>query len=137
MNRFKKLINGRYEIGLITITLERSLLKKPSLLELKEKGYAREATPEDLNTQWPRVWYCPTFIVHNENKFPPKPRVVTDVAAQVDCQSLNSNLLSGSDNMAPLLGGIFRFRENRIAVNAFCGEAVIPRLNRRFSSCKR
>lgn len=144
MNRSMKLVNGRYEIGLLwkhdnialpnshpmamrrLATLEKSLKKEEKLLrwmsehvkDLVAKGYARKATTEDLSAAWPRIWYCPTFIVYNENKLPPKPRVVTDVAAYVESQSLNSNLLKGPDNMAPLLGGLFRFRENRIAVNA-------------------
>ena len=144
MNRSLKKVEGRYEIGLLwrkdniklpdsypmafnrLLTLERSLKRKPDLLawknnhvkELLEKGYARKATKQELEHNWPRVWYCPTFIVVNPNKLPPKPRDVADVAAKVHGQSLNSNLLKGPDNMAPLFSGLFKFRENAIAVNA-------------------
>lgn len=144
MNRTMRKVDDRYEIGLLwktdnihlpdsypmamnrLINLERSLKKRPELLEWKnkhveellQKGYARKATEEELNKPWSRVWYSPTFVVVNPNKLPPKPRDVADVAAKVQGQSLNSNLLKGPDNMAPLLQGLFRFRENAIAVNA-------------------
>ena len=144
MKKTLKKVDSRYELGLLwksddvklpdsysmalkrLITLERSLRKKPELLkwknnhvkELLAKGYARKATPEELKKQWPRIWYCPTFIVVNPNKIPSKPRDVADVAACVDGKSLNSNLLKGPDNMAPLLQGLCRFRENAVAVNA-------------------
>jgi len=144
MNRTLKKINGRYEMGLLwkrdnivlpdsfpmamkrLIILEKSLRKKPELLKWKNdhmksllaKGYARIATDEELNQEWPRVWYAPTFVTFNENKVPPKPRDVADVAAQVNGVSLNTNLLKGPDNLISLLTGLFRFREYAIAVNA-------------------
>lgn len=144
MRRTLRFVEGRYEIGLLwkkddiklpdsypmalnrLISLERSLKRKPELMSWKNKhvadlvtkGYARKATDEDLQSKWPRVWYCPTFIVVNENKIPPKPRDVADVAAQVRGVSLNTNLLKGPDNMAPLLGGLCKFRENFVPVTA-------------------
>lgn len=116
-----------YEMSLSRLkSLERKLSKDPLMLEwvnqhmnsLIIKGYARLATEDDLSGKWARIWYPPTFVVHNVNKVPPKPRMVTDVAAKVDGQSLNSNLLSGPDNLAPLLAGLFKFRENAVAVTA-------------------
>lgn len=106
--------------------LENKLLKDPKLREwmdnyvreLLQKGYARVATEEDLNTPWPRIWYAPLFVVINPNKEVPKPRVVADVAAQVNGVSLNSKLLKGPDYMVPLLAGLFQFRVNAVAVNA-------------------
>ncbi|XP_055847134.1 uncharacterized protein LOC129912762 [Episyrphus balteatus] len=138
-----KLVDRQYEIGLLwdsddvklpdsysmaykrLIGLEKSLKKKPDLLEwqnnhfreLISKGYARVASREDLERDWPRVWYAPTFIIINPNKSPPKPRCVADVAAKVSGISLNSHLMKGPDNLVPLHAGIFKFRERRIAVN--------------------
>lgn len=86
--------------------------------ELVAKGYARKATPADLKTPWERVWHCPQFIVTNPNKFPPKPRVVADVAAKVCNQSLNTHLLKGPDNLVPLAAGLFKFRESEEAINS-------------------
>lgn len=144
MNETLKFIDGRYEIGLLwkennevpentsydmavkrLVNLENSLKKDENSMvwmnnhvnELVEKGYARVATEDDLNTRWKRVWYCPTFVVVNKNKNPPKPRCVWDTAAKSKGISLNSNLLPGPDNLAPLMGGLARFREQKIAVN--------------------
>jgi Pao retrotransposon peptidase/Protein of unknown function (DUF1759) len=142
MIRTLKFRDGRYEIGLLwksddirlpdsygmamkrLVSLEKSLSKTPNQLQwmnehvtdLINKGYARKATPHD--SKWPRVWYCPMFIVVNENKIPPKPRVVTDVAAYAHGHSLNSNLLKGPNAMTPMLKGLMRFRENKFAISA-------------------
>ncbi|XP_055902932.1 uncharacterized protein LOC129939084 [Eupeodes corollae] len=139
-----KYVNNRYEIGLLwdaddvklpdsfsmafsrLILLEKSLKKKPHLLEWKNnhmlslltKGYARIATADELKKEWPRVWYAPTFIVENPNKSPPKPRDVADFAAEVCGVSLNSHLLKGPDNIVSLHAGIFKLRERKVAVNA-------------------
>jgi hypothetical protein len=135
-------VGERYEIGLLwknddvklpdsypmamkRLENEERSLKKRNLLEWKNahirdlvaKGFARALTAEELKRKWPRLWYCPRFVVVNQNKQPPKPRDVADVAACVKGVSLNSRLLKGPDNLAPMLGGIFKFRENRIAVN--------------------
>lgn len=137
--------NGlRYEIGLLwrreNVALpdswrmamwrlmhqEKALNKTPELLEWKnnhvksllEKNYLRQASTEELASAWPRIWYCPTFVTINKNKIPPKPRDVADVAATVNGHSLNTNLLKGPDNLIPLFSGLFKFRENAIAVNA-------------------
>ncbi|XP_055910058.1 uncharacterized protein LOC129944558 [Eupeodes corollae] len=144
MERSLKLVDRQYEIGLLwdsndvklpdsydmafkrLIGLEKSLRKKPHLLEwqnnyfrdLISKGYARIASKEDLEKDWPRVWYAPTFIIVNPNKFPPKPRCVADVAAKVNGISLNTHLMKGPDNLVPLHAGLFKFRERQVAVNA-------------------
>lgn len=146
MNSTLKFVDGRYEIGLLwkeddmklpesyTMALQRlkrnedTLKRKPELMKwmndhvksLIDKGYARVATEKDLNTEWKRVFYCPMFVTFNNNKIPPKPRCVWDVAAKShypDGVSLNSCLLSGPDNLAPLLAGLSKFREHKIAVN--------------------
>lgn len=141
-----KLSGGRAEIGLLwkdddvvlpnyypmalrrLSSLEKSLLKQPELLEwtiqhvagLVEKGHARVASPEELTKPWKRVAYIPGFTIVNENKFPPKPRYVMDFAAAASSggKSVNSELLKGPDNLAPMLRGLCRFREQKIAVNA-------------------
>ena len=104
--------------------LEKSLNTKPELLQyvneriatMVSKGYARALTPDELGDQHDRVWYLPVFVTMNPNKTPPKPRLVHDAAAEYQGASLNDCLLKGPDLITPLLGGIFRMRENRIAV---------------------
>lgn len=83
--------------------------------EYLRKGYIRLATEEDLNTKWKRIWYLPHFVTFNMNKIPPKARNVFDAAAKVRGIALNSVLLTGPDNLSPLLRSLFRLRENRIA----------------------
>ena len=139
-----KYVNNRYEIGLLwnadniklpdsysmalnrLITLEKSLKKKPHLLEWKNnhmqnllsKGYARIATEEELKKDWPRVWFPPTFVIENPNKFPIKPRDVADFAAKVRGVALNTYLLKGPDYLVSFHAGIFKLRERKIAANA-------------------
>lgn len=79
------------------------------------KGYIRKAMEQDLMTKWDRVWYCPHFVTFNMNKIPPKPRNVFDAAAKTRGVSLNTHLLTGPDNLAPLTRSLIRLRENRIA----------------------
>ena len=144
MNKTLKMVDGRYEIGLLwksdevqlpdsfamaskrLISQERSLKKNPTLLAWKndhikgmiQKGHARKATSADLNHSWPRVWYTPTFVIVNQNKIPPKPRDVADVAAKVKGESLNTNLLKGPDNLIPLMAALFKVRQSAVAVTA-------------------
>ena len=148
MHRTLRMVGNRMEIGLPWKTddvelpdsysmalnrlksQEKSLLRKPELLEwtnqhieeMVEKGHARVATPEELAKSWKRVAYIPTFTVVNKNKMPPKPRFVMDFAARTGAgkkgKSVNSELLKGPDMLAPLLGALCKFRENRVAVNA-------------------
>lgn len=141
-----KLSGGRAEIGLLwkdddvmlpdyypmakrrLVSLEKSLFKRPELLEwtklhiagLLEKGHARIASANELAKSWTRIAYIPGFTIVNENKCPPKPRYVMDFAAAATSggKSVNSELLKGPDNLAPMLRGLCRFREQKIAVNA-------------------
>lgn len=105
------------------IATEKSLVKRNLLewtntrmTELITKGYVREASSNDLNFNWPRVWYLPMFVVVNENKQPPKPRLVIDGAAEVGGKSLNSFLLTGPDLLAPMIGVLIQMRERQFVV---------------------
>ena len=105
------------------VSSERSLRQKGLLdwtnkriRELIELGYVRPANDTDLTTQWKRVWYLPTFVVVNQNKVPPKNRLVFDGAAEVKGKSLNSYLSAGPDLLIPLISALFRFRERKVAV---------------------
>ncbi|ETN60411.1 hypothetical protein AND_007967 [Anopheles darlingi] len=97
--------------------LEKKLKKRPDLQawalrtfqEYVGKGYIRKLTPSELLRE--DVFYIPHFIVEGK-----KPRIVFDAAAQVRGVSLNSQLLSGPDNLTPLFGVLIRCREQQIAV---------------------
>lgn len=105
------------------IAVERSLSKRNLMdwandrfNELLAKGYVRKANEDDLNTNWRKVFYLPIVVVVNENKIPPKPRLVLDGAAEVDGKSLNSFLLAGPDLLAPMIGVIIQMRERQYVV---------------------
>ncbi|XP_035787838.1 uncharacterized protein LOC118464509 [Anopheles albimanus] len=97
--------------------LEKKLRKRPELQawaiqkfeEYTEKAYIRKLAPSELLRK--EVFYIPHFIVEGK-----KPRIVFDAAAQVQGVSLNSQLLSGPDNLTPLFGVLLRCREQQIAV---------------------
>lgn len=157
MKKTLNFVDGRYEIGLLwkddDVKLPESynmafsrlrkseamMRKKPELREwlnnhiqsIVDKDYARLATEEELNAEYERTWHCPMFVTYNQNKLPPKPRLVWDVAATSHDVSLNSCLLSGPDNLAPLLAGLMRFREERYAVNADVRE-MFPQVKIRY-----
>ena len=50
--------------------------------EYVNKGYARLATADDLETSWPRKSNIPIFSVLNINKDPPKERLVFDFSVE-------------------------------------------------------
>ena len=64
-----------------------------------------------------RTWYLPHHPVENPNK-PGKVRRVANAASKFRGQSLNTNVLTGPDQLNSLLGVLMRFRENQIAVLA-------------------
>ncbi|XP_055589664.1 uncharacterized protein LOC129741877 [Uranotaenia lowii] len=106
--------------------LEHRLLKTPELFanvcqqikEYQEKGYAHEASYEELVSSSPnKSWYLPLNVVLNPKK-PGKVRLVWDAAATVSGISLNSQLLKGPDMLVSLPAVINRFRERRIAFGA-------------------
>lgn len=103
--------------------LERRLEKTPDLYEIvrqqvveyQHKGYAHQATTEELAKMDPRrMWYLPLNVVINPKK-PGKVRLVWDAAATVDGVSLNSQLLKGPDMLTALPKIICGFRERPIA----------------------
>ena len=64
-----------------------------------------------------RQWYVPHHPVENPNK-PGKVRRVCNAASKFRGISLNDNLLTGPDLLQNLIGIIFRFREQKIAITA-------------------
>ena len=82
-----------------------------------EKGYIRKLSDEEALCRTATTWYIPHHGVTNVNK-PGKVRMVFDAAAQINGESLNSNLFSGPDLLNSLLGVLLRFRRHRVAVVA-------------------
>ncbi|XP_055633289.1 uncharacterized protein LOC129773669 [Toxorhynchites rutilus septentrionalis] len=104
--------------------IERKMARDPAFKEnihrqIKEfigKGYIHKATKKELESANPRrTWYLPVGTVMNPKK-PGKIRIIWDAAAKVEVVSLNSVLLKGPDQLVPLLGVLFRFRQFKIAV---------------------
>jgi hypothetical protein len=87
------------------------------------KGYIRKSTAADWNMNWERVNYRPHFITTNENKVPPKSRVVSDVATNRGL-SLNSWLLKDRVKFIPLVQSLIRMRKNAIAFTAGTDEMI-------------
>ncbi|XP_073831554.1 uncharacterized protein [Musca autumnalis] len=82
-----------------------------------DKGYVRKLLPEEVRVSSERKWYLPHFGVINPNKSG-KLRLVFDAAAKVNNVSLNSELLKGPQNIAPLLSILYNFRRGQVAVGA-------------------
>lgn len=83
--------------------------------EYQAKGYAHQATAEELEEAIPStVWYLPLNVVLNPRK-PDKVRLVWDAAATVEGVSLNSELLTGPDMLVSLPEVISHFRERPVA----------------------
>ncbi|XP_058810992.1 uncharacterized protein LOC131675876 [Topomyia yanbarensis] len=83
-----------------------------------DKKYIRKLSPEELTAVRPRTRYLPIFPVINPNK-PNKIRIVWDEAAKAHGVSLNSLLLTGPDQLTPLLAVLNKFREFRVGI---CGD---------------
>lgn len=139
-----KKVDDRYEIGLFwkhdnvvlpnsynmaymrLKSLESKMSKDPKyaewinekIVEYVQKGYARLATADDLETTWKRTAYIPIFSVLNLNKDPPKERLVFDFAAKTGGISVNSMLITGPDLLPSIVGVLCKTREGAIAVGA-------------------
>ena len=107
-------------------SLEYRLEKKPELKKLYqdsikvdvEKGFVRILKQEELEaTKLERQWYVPHHPVENPNK-PGKVRAVGNAASKFRGISFNDSLLTGPDLIQNLIGIIFRFREQKIAITA-------------------
>ncbi|XP_062707592.1 uncharacterized protein LOC134288019 [Aedes albopictus] len=105
-------------------SLERKFRQHPGLgdrvaqqiRDYERKGYARQATEEDLAyNDNSRTWYLPLGIVVNPKK-PNKLRLIWDAAAKVGDVSFNSKLLKGPDLLTPLPAVLSRFRQFPVAV---------------------
>ena len=107
-------------------SLEYRLETKPYLKKLYqdsvkidfENGFVRILKQEELEaTKLERQWYVPHHQVENPNK-PWKVRRVCNAASKSRGISLNDKLLTGPDLLQNLIGIIFRFREQKIAITA-------------------
>ncbi|XP_062702166.1 uncharacterized protein LOC134285450 [Aedes albopictus] len=98
------------------LSLKESLSRQ--IEEYQQKGYAHRVSGEEMKqTDLKRVWYLPLGAVVNPKK-PEKVRLIWDAAAVVDGISLNAMLLKGPDQLASLVGVLFRFRQYNVAVSA-------------------
>ena len=107
-------------------SFEYRLEKKPELKKLYqdsikvdvEKGFVRILKQEELEaTILERQWYVPHHPVENPNK-PGKVTRVCNAESKFRRISLNDNLLTGPDLLQYLVGIIFRFIEQKIAIPA-------------------
>ena len=144
LKKTKKLVNGRYEVGLLCVednaliqnnyslahsqflSLERRLEKDTSLKQRYEEainvdlqdGYDQNLEENELDeTKDRRQWYAPHHPVINTHKLE-NVRRVCNAAAKYKGESLNDKLLMGPDLLPNLVGIIFRFRENQITLTA-------------------
>ncbi|XP_055605117.1 uncharacterized protein LOC129753328 [Uranotaenia lowii] len=110
--------------------LEKKMARNPELrLNLTKqmesyqaKGYAHQITEDEkMNSDPRRVWYLPLGVVVNPKK-PGKVRMIWDASATVDGISLNTMLLKGPDELAPLPWVLFRFRQYEFAVTGDIAE---------------
>ena len=79
-----------------------------------EKGNAKLAPPLAADEE---CWFLPIFGVYHPKK-PDQIRVVFDLSAKHQKNSLNDVLLSGPDMINSLLGVLLRFRKETVAVTA-------------------
>ena len=137
-----KLRQGRYEVGLLWRTNSSQLPNNRSLAEkrLKQlkkrferdpefaaqykavmddyiaKGYDVKLSKGESASTSERTWYLTHHGVVNPNKA--KVRVVYDAAAEYGGPSLNKELLQGPQLNNSLIGVLFRFRKDEVAVTS-------------------
>ena len=85
--------------------------------DLLAKGYAEEVPEQELDRSDGAVWYLPHHPVVHPRK-PGKVRIVFDCSAKYHGTSLNDNIYQGPDLTNQLLGVLFRFRQETIALMA-------------------
>ena len=106
-------------------SLEYRLEKQPELKKFYqdtikvdvEKGFVKILKQELEATKLERQWYVPHHPLQNPNK-PGKVRRVCNAASKFRGISLNDNLFTGPDLLQNLIGIIFRFREQKVAITA-------------------
>ena len=80
----------------------------------RTEGCSRQVPDEEVAKLNP-IWYLPHHAVWHPRK-PEEPRVVFDCASKSGGTSLNERLLRGPENTSTLIGMIFRFRIDDVAV---------------------
>lgn len=142
LNETKNKIENGYEIGLLWrsenlrlpdnrdmvfnryLNFEKQMKRDPEFgrlchekfMEHLGKGFYEELKPNELKNA-KNIWYLPMFAVKNPNK-PGKIRFVFDAAAKFHGVCLNDVLLKGPDLLKNLLGILFRFREEKVAITS-------------------
>ena len=100
-----------------------------------EKEFVRILKQEELEaTKFASQWYVPHHPVEDPNK-PGKVRPVCNAASKVRRISLNDNLLTGPDLLQNLIGIIFKFREQKVAITADI-EAMFLQVKVQSEDCK-
>ncbi|XP_063368821.1 uncharacterized protein LOC134657197 [Cydia amplana] len=138
LEQTSELIDGQWQVGLpwkdphcVTVDSYPNALSRLKGVELKMKRseeYARrykERIRHLLDNKYAeklknpvtstRTWYLPTHGVDNPNK--KSLRLVFDGSAKTKGLSLNSYLYKGPDLLVPLIGIMWRFRENKVAIS--------------------
>ena len=107
-------------------SLERRLQKEEALKKRYQEtidtdvnaGYVRKVDQAELNETKDKLqWYLSHHPVINPHK-PEKVRRVCNAVAKYQGLTLNDKLLPGPDLLQNLIGIIFRFREQQIALSA-------------------
>ena len=83
-------------------------------MTMLSKGMLSSCLKDEASTTSNRTWYLPHHGVINPNKA--KVRVVYDAAAEYGGTSLNKQLLQGPQLNNSLIGVLFRFRKDEVAV---------------------
>ena len=107
-------------------SLERHLQKDETLRKRHQETidtdvnakYVRKVDQAELNETKDKLqWYLPHHPVINPRK-PTNVRRLCNAGAKHQCVALNGRLLSGPDLLQSLIGLIFRFREQQMALSA-------------------
>lgn len=80
-----------------------------------KKGFAEKVPRRKCRVNEQEVWYIPHHGVYHPKK-PDKIRVVFDCSAEFQSHSLNKHLLQGPDLTNHLVGVLFRFRQEPVAL---------------------